>query len=179
MAGPPARWIAPSTPPPPMSDELAAFTMASHASRVMSPGPLITRDRSGAKKTCSGLLASVMRVRKPGAPLRARNNSMRQPDLLHRFNRLQQGRIHPLLRLLYRVQRGRDRMFRSFDIPHDHGVDLPGRLNAGQTKRDECKGLLEIHFLPPLICVSNVASRVTPCEIAWVSVLWSPVFPAW
>src|SRR3974390_3183102 len=120
-----------------------------------------------------------MRVRKPGAPLRTRNNSMRQPDLLHRFNRLQQGRVHALLRLLYRVQGVRDRMFRSFDIPHDHGVDLSGRLYAGQTKRDECKGLLEIHFLPPLICVSNVATSVTACEIALVSVAWSPVLPAW
>ena len=32
-----ARWIAPSTPPPPSSDALAALTMASTASRVMSP----------------------------------------------------------------------------------------------------------------------------------------------
>src|SRR5713226_5779140 len=37
IARPPARWIAPSTPPPPMSDELAALTIASTGSRVMSP----------------------------------------------------------------------------------------------------------------------------------------------
>ena len=36
-SGPAARWIAPSTPPPPSSDELAAFTTASTRSLVMSP----------------------------------------------------------------------------------------------------------------------------------------------
>src|SRR3954454_25105996 len=36
-AGPPARWIAPSTPPPPASRSLAAFTITSAAIRVMSP----------------------------------------------------------------------------------------------------------------------------------------------
>ncbi len=35
--GPPARWIAPSTPPPPSSVGLAAFTIASTLWRVMSP----------------------------------------------------------------------------------------------------------------------------------------------
>src|SRR5690348_7095043 len=37
IAGPPLRWIAPSTPPPPSSDELAALTIASTRSAVMSP----------------------------------------------------------------------------------------------------------------------------------------------
>src|SRR5437763_11161560 len=37
MAGPPLRWIAPSTPPPPMSEEFAAFTMASASWLVISP----------------------------------------------------------------------------------------------------------------------------------------------
>src|SRR5262245_23247581 len=37
IEGPPARWIAPSTPPPPASPELAALTMTSAATRVMSP----------------------------------------------------------------------------------------------------------------------------------------------
>src|SRR3954452_18069205 len=37
MSGPPLRWIAPSTPPPPSSDEFAALTMASTCSVVMSP----------------------------------------------------------------------------------------------------------------------------------------------
>src|SRR6478736_3859106 len=36
-SGPAARWIAPSTPPPPSSERLAALTMASSASVVMSP----------------------------------------------------------------------------------------------------------------------------------------------
>src|SRR5690242_3544685 len=37
MEAPPARWMAPSTPPPPASAEFAAFTMASAATRVISP----------------------------------------------------------------------------------------------------------------------------------------------
>src|SRR5690606_17803546 len=37
MAGPPRRWIAPSTPPPPSSVEFAALTTASTACSVMSP----------------------------------------------------------------------------------------------------------------------------------------------
>src|SRR5579872_5897773 len=37
MDGPPARWMAPSTPPPPASAELAALTITSARSRVMSP----------------------------------------------------------------------------------------------------------------------------------------------
>ena len=37
MAGPPRRWMAPSTPPPPSSEEFAALTMASALCRVMSP----------------------------------------------------------------------------------------------------------------------------------------------
>ena len=36
-SGPAARWMAPSTPPPPMSMELAALAMASVSERVMSP----------------------------------------------------------------------------------------------------------------------------------------------
>src|SRR5262249_417159 len=35
-SGPAARWIAPSTPPPPSSDSFAALTMASTSSVVMS-----------------------------------------------------------------------------------------------------------------------------------------------
>ena len=37
-AGPAARWIAPSTPPPPSSPGLAAFTITSTSASVMSPG---------------------------------------------------------------------------------------------------------------------------------------------
>src|SRR5262245_20213360 len=37
MAGPPRRWIAPSTPPPPSRDEFAALTTASTRCAVMSP----------------------------------------------------------------------------------------------------------------------------------------------
>src|SRR5271165_5521362 len=62
MAGPPARWIAPSTPPPPSREELAAFTMASVCSRVMSPGPLTTRRRSASdtRRTCGLLLMRLL-----------------------------------------------------------------------------------------------------------------------
>src|SRR2546428_4948005 len=37
IVGPPARWIAPSTPPPPSSVVLAALTIASASCFVMSP----------------------------------------------------------------------------------------------------------------------------------------------
>src|SRR6266849_5380258 len=37
ICGPPARWIAPSTPPPPRREGLAAFTIASVSCLVMSP----------------------------------------------------------------------------------------------------------------------------------------------
>ena len=37
MAGPPARWIAPSTPPPPANALFAALTIASAWTVVMSP----------------------------------------------------------------------------------------------------------------------------------------------
>ena len=35
--GPPRRWIAPSTPPPPTSAEFAALTIASARNALMSP----------------------------------------------------------------------------------------------------------------------------------------------
>jgi len=37
IAGPPLRWIAPSTPPPPSNDEFAALTIASTVCAVTSP----------------------------------------------------------------------------------------------------------------------------------------------
>ena len=55
ISGPPARWIAPSTPPPPISEELAAFTMASVFSRVMSAGPVMTSNRPSRSSMRSGL----------------------------------------------------------------------------------------------------------------------------
>src|SRR5208337_2480131 len=62
MAGPPARWIAPSTPPPPSREELAAFTMASVRSRLISPGPVTTRRRSASdtRRTCGLLLIRLL-----------------------------------------------------------------------------------------------------------------------
>src|SRR5436309_10053250 len=43
ICGPPARWIAPSTPPPPRREELAALTMASTSWRVISPSTRTSR----------------------------------------------------------------------------------------------------------------------------------------
>src|SRR5262245_44753142 len=62
MSGPPARWIAPSTPPPPISVPLAALTMASTDSLVMSPVWTITRSPRN-------VLSAVM-----GVPFTARNH---------------------------------------------------------------------------------------------------------
>src|SRR5918911_4740531 len=42
-SGPAARWIAPSTPPPPSSEVLAALTIASTSWRVMSPRTMLSR----------------------------------------------------------------------------------------------------------------------------------------
>src|SRR5438093_4477003 len=47
IAGPPRRWIAPSTPPPPIKEELAAFTTASTSCAVMSPSASETRGTFG------------------------------------------------------------------------------------------------------------------------------------
>ena len=44
-AGPAALWIAPSTPPPPSNELLAALTIASTRWRVMSPRSTKTRSR--------------------------------------------------------------------------------------------------------------------------------------
>src|SRR5215467_3749204 len=55
IVGPPRRWIAPSTPPPPSSDELAALTMASARSAVMSPTfRLIFMTMTLPSETCCG-----------------------------------------------------------------------------------------------------------------------------
>src|SRR4030095_11842536 len=43
ICGPPARWIAPSTPPPPIRDEFAAFTIAVTACFVISATTTTTR----------------------------------------------------------------------------------------------------------------------------------------
>src|SRR5580693_1579427 len=63
-SGPAARWIAPSTPPPPSKDWLAALTMASTASVVMSAtqisrraAPTSAMSRAGA----SGIKGSLSR----------------------------------------------------------------------------------------------------------------------
>ncbi len=46
-SGPAARWIAPSTPPPPSREVLAAFTIASTASVVMSSCRISMRSQTG------------------------------------------------------------------------------------------------------------------------------------
>src|SRR5438067_9395636 len=50
-SGPAARWIAPSTPPPPSRLEFAAFTIASTDCSVMSPrtASICTRRRVGSR----------------------------------------------------------------------------------------------------------------------------------
>jgi hypothetical protein len=45
-SGPAARWIAPSTPPPPSRLEFAALTIASTSSFVMSPRTIAMRDQT-------------------------------------------------------------------------------------------------------------------------------------
>src|SRR5450759_3334479 len=50
ISGPPARWIAPSTPPPPASAAFAALPIASAAIAVLSPS---TRTSSPAPNWCS------------------------------------------------------------------------------------------------------------------------------
>src|SRR3954451_4507306 len=43
ISGPPTRWMAPSTPPPPSNEELAALTIASASTSVMSPTSSLRR----------------------------------------------------------------------------------------------------------------------------------------
>src|SRR5689334_9998883 len=52
IAGPPARWIAPSTPPPPARWLLAALTIPSTASWVMSPRTRDTRQPFHSTSIC-------------------------------------------------------------------------------------------------------------------------------
>src|SRR5437762_13237299 len=68
MAGPPLRWIAPSTPPPPRSEEFAAFTIASASCSVISPrtrtilGPVMRRRLTSQRPTGAVDLAERLRV---------------------------------------------------------------------------------------------------------------------
>src|SRR5262245_27961112 len=68
MAGPPARWIAPSTPPPPSRVVLAAFTMASVGCRVMSPW-------TSSRHVPSIVRVRIARVISPGGHLPARGRA--------------------------------------------------------------------------------------------------------
>src|SRR6185295_5864206 len=85
-SGPAARWIAPSTPPPPSKDSLAALTIASTSSRVMSPSMTSRRvmvlpvaDRTGIEMDEAGA-----RVEAHAAHLQ---RARRLPDLEHRHAR--------------------------------------------------------------------------------------------
>ena len=71
--GPAARWIAPSTPPPPSSDSFAAVTMMSTSCRVMSPRttPIIPVLTSVAADSL-GRLGSSLTANTPGAPIGCR-----------------------------------------------------------------------------------------------------------
>src|SRR6202140_4261594 len=59
ISGPPARWTAPSTPPPPASDWLAAFTMASTGSVVMSACCSVIRPEPMVRSCASGAIDSA------------------------------------------------------------------------------------------------------------------------
>src|SRR5215211_1788808 len=63
IAGPPARWIAPSTPPPPSSDSFAAFTIASTRCSVRSP--TTNESRSGIRPVSLASEDGVQRVARP------------------------------------------------------------------------------------------------------------------
>src|SRR4029077_17440548 len=56
ISGPPARWTAPSTPPPPASDWLAALTMASTGRVVMSTRCSVIRPEPMARSCASGAI---------------------------------------------------------------------------------------------------------------------------
>src|SRR6516164_2364417 len=91
ISGPPARWMAPSTPPPPASAEFAALTIASAATRVISPSRKAT--------VCpDGLVHSMLSItidERPHAKLtghwrgrrRRRNRGARRQYLLHTARR--------------------------------------------------------------------------------------------
>src|SRR6516164_9768952 len=91
ISGPPARWMAPSTPPPPASSEFAALTIASAATRVISPSRKAT--------VCpDGLVHSTLSItidERPHAKLtghwrgrrRRRNRGARRQYLLHTARR--------------------------------------------------------------------------------------------
>src|SRR6185312_16586920 len=68
--GPPARWMAPSTPPPPRSPLFAAFTIASTATVVMSPWTS-SRRTSIAFTIASGGKGARMDLRAKQEPLKA------------------------------------------------------------------------------------------------------------
>src|SRR5208283_417415 len=94
IEGPPARWMAPSTPPPPRSEELAALTMASVVSLVMSAGPWNSSVLPLAKVSLAAKLGMVSDVgtgggrgRPPQLPAGRRRYDLRfcQPSLLGNF----------------------------------------------------------------------------------------------
>src|SRR5712672_3073489 len=69
-SGPAARWIAPSTPPPPSSEVLAALTIASTVSRVMSPNSIRIRSRG----ISSLAIARPVEKQERPSPLSGRSN---------------------------------------------------------------------------------------------------------
>src|SRR5579864_31136 len=59
ISGPPARWTAPSTPPPPASDWLAALTIASTANVVMSARRSVSRPAPTRRSCCSSGIGAL------------------------------------------------------------------------------------------------------------------------
>ena len=74
ISGPPSRWIAPSTPPPPTRREFAALTIASVSCRVMSPCRSL--------RTLPAILISFMRHHYACCPLGTRCGSVICPSPL-------------------------------------------------------------------------------------------------
>src|SRR5690606_24975144 len=74
-AGPAAAWIAPSTPPPPSSDELAALPIASTCSRVMSPSAVST----WTPEISTSVIGPACRTHPLGAGHRARRARRQEP----------------------------------------------------------------------------------------------------
>src|SRR5690606_24941706 len=66
--GPAARWIAPSTPPPPRSAEFAALTMASMSSVVMSACRAVSRAVIVCSTGGAGCFGRRQRARSCGLP---------------------------------------------------------------------------------------------------------------
>src|ERR1700730_4529449 len=82
-SGPAARWIAPSTPPPPSKVRFAALTIASTASVVMSATQISSRTVPTSAATSGWTFAIAGRLSRPlGLRLRARVHRRLHADIV-------------------------------------------------------------------------------------------------